>query len=199
MLCYLTGLEPYYITCIKDGPFQPKTAEGAKKLETQWSNDERKVFNQDQRLKSIIISCIQDDIMESTFAIRHLNKHGLTWFTALKVPHNLISKRYPESKKGLDTEHITAPISTAFFSNNIIQDFQKNYDDEVDERTSEEYLRDIDIEIHERGLLAGPICFIERRNIFSGSKANENTKSYKCGKTGHFAKDCFSKTSVPSY
>ncbi|GKB55861.1 hypothetical protein Tco_0912047 [Tanacetum coccineum] len=64
MLCYLTGMEPYYITCIEDGPFQPKTTEGANKLEAQWSNDERRVVNQDQRLKSIIISCPPDDIMK---------------------------------------------------------------------------------------------------------------------------------------
>ncbi|GJR69672.1 hypothetical protein Tco_0015737 [Tanacetum coccineum] len=32
-------------------------------------------------------------------------------------------------------------------------DFQENFDDEVDERTSEEYLRDLDIEFHERALL----------------------------------------------
>ncbi|GJT93755.1 hypothetical protein Tco_1082600 [Tanacetum coccineum] len=40
MVCYLIGMEPYYITCIKDGPFQPKTAKGANKTEAQWSNDE---------------------------------------------------------------------------------------------------------------------------------------------------------------
>ncbi|GKE56286.1 retrovirus-related pol polyprotein from transposon TNT 1-94, partial [Tanacetum coccineum] len=62
-------------------------------------------------------------------------------------------------------------ISTAFFSNNVIHDFQENFDDEVD----------------------------ERRNNFSGQKANENTKCYKCGNKGHFAKDYFSKTSKPSY
>nr|GEV74174.1 reverse transcriptase domain-containing protein [Tanacetum cinerariifolium] len=33
-------------------------------------------------------------------------------------------------------------------------DFQENYDDEAEERTSEEYLRDLDIEFHERALLA---------------------------------------------
>ncbi|GJY44996.1 hypothetical protein Tco_0433209 [Tanacetum coccineum] len=27
MLCYLAGMEPYYLKCIKDGPFQPKSAE----------------------------------------------------------------------------------------------------------------------------------------------------------------------------
>ncbi|GJS48863.1 hypothetical protein Tco_0598984 [Tanacetum coccineum] len=28
MLCYLTGMEPYYIKCIKEGRYQPKTAKG---------------------------------------------------------------------------------------------------------------------------------------------------------------------------
>ncbi|GKA69464.1 hypothetical protein Tco_0775528, partial [Tanacetum coccineum] len=27
MLCYLVGMEPYYIQCIKDGPFKPKIDE----------------------------------------------------------------------------------------------------------------------------------------------------------------------------
>nr|GEU92394.1 retrovirus-related Pol polyprotein from transposon TNT 1-94 [Tanacetum cinerariifolium] len=26
MICYLSGIEPYYLKCIKDGPFKPKTA-----------------------------------------------------------------------------------------------------------------------------------------------------------------------------
>ena len=28
MFCYLTGMEPYYITCINEGPFVLKTAQG---------------------------------------------------------------------------------------------------------------------------------------------------------------------------
>ncbi|GJZ10132.1 hypothetical protein Tco_0544891 [Tanacetum coccineum] len=47
-----------------DGPFQPKTAEGANKPEAQWPSDEGRVVNQDQRLKSIIISCLPGDIIE---------------------------------------------------------------------------------------------------------------------------------------
>nr|GEZ36173.1 retrovirus-related Pol polyprotein from transposon TNT 1-94 [Tanacetum cinerariifolium] len=68
MLCYLTGMEPYYIKCIKDGPYQPKTAEDANKPESQWTNDERRVVNQDQRIKIIIISCLPDNIMESVIS-----------------------------------------------------------------------------------------------------------------------------------
>ncbi|GKD60973.1 hypothetical protein Tco_1298482 [Tanacetum coccineum] len=48
----------------KGGPYQPKTVEGEIMPESQWTNDERRVVNQDQRLKSISISCLPDDIME---------------------------------------------------------------------------------------------------------------------------------------
>ncbi|GJY80655.1 hypothetical protein Tco_0493406 [Tanacetum coccineum] len=78
-------------------------------------------------------------------------------------------------------------------------DFQENSDDEVDEVSNEEYLRDLDIKFHERALLANLKRFIKRRNNFSSQKANENTECFKCGKKAIFAKDCFSKTYEPSY
>ncbi|GJV85659.1 hypothetical protein Tco_1525557 [Tanacetum coccineum] len=161
MLCYLTGMEPYYIKCIKDGPYQPKTAEGANKPESQWTPDERRVVNQDQRLKSIIISCIPDDIMKSVIrcettkstwndlGLRNAN-HTQTLELAdiherFVYEENLISRRYPETKKALITTPSDSLISTAFFFNNIVQDFQENYDDEADVRTSEEYLEDLEL------------------------------------------------------
>nr|GEY27861.1 hypothetical protein [Tanacetum cinerariifolium] len=67
---------------------------------------------------------------------------------------NLIQRRYSDTKKALITTPSSLAISIAFFSNNVIQDFQENSDDEVDERSSEEYLRDLEIEYHERSLLA---------------------------------------------
>ncbi|GJR09549.1 hypothetical protein Tco_0792201 [Tanacetum coccineum] len=68
MLCYLAGMEPYYLECIKDGPFQPKIAKGNDKPESQWTLDVRRVVVQDQRLKSIIMSCLSDDVMESVIS-----------------------------------------------------------------------------------------------------------------------------------
>ncbi|GKB84473.1 hypothetical protein Tco_0956745 [Tanacetum coccineum] len=76
MLCYLAGMEPYYIQGIKDGPFQPKSAKGDVKPESQWTLDERRVVVQDQRLKSIIMSCLLDDIIESVISCE---KAKATW------------------------------------------------------------------------------------------------------------------------
>nr|GEV55869.1 ribonuclease H-like domain-containing protein [Tanacetum cinerariifolium] len=112
---------------------------------------------------------------------------------------NLIQRRYSDSKKALITTPSSTAISTTFFSNNVIQEFQENSDDKVDERSSEEYLRDLDIEFHERALLKNSKCFIKRRNNFSSQKANENTECYKCGKKCHFAKHYFFKMFKPSY
>nr|GEV01925.1 retrovirus-related Pol polyprotein from transposon TNT 1-94 [Tanacetum cinerariifolium] len=47
-----------------DGPFQPKIFEGDAKPESQCTPNERRVVVQDQRLKSIIMSCLPDDVME---------------------------------------------------------------------------------------------------------------------------------------
>nr|GEU36768.1 copia protein [Tanacetum cinerariifolium] len=112
---------------------------------------------------------------------------------------NLIQRRYSDTKKALITTSLSSVISTTFFSNNVIQDFQEDSDDEVEERSTKEYLRDLDVEYQERALLANSKRFIKRRNNFSGQKANENTECYKCGNKFHSARDCFSKMSIPSY
>ncbi|GKA00810.1 retrovirus-related pol polyprotein from transposon TNT 1-94 [Tanacetum coccineum] len=257
MLCYLAGMEPYYLKCIKDGPFQPKTAEGDARPESQWIPNERRVVVQDQRLKSIIMSCLPDDIMRSVIScvsaketwtdlvhsfegpsdtkenrimdlkleyqtfrakstkslshtytlyktllnelandgvnlskyennvgfVNSLPEKWLTFSQGLRNANhtqtldlaniyerfvykdNLIQRRYSDTKKAFITTPSSTPISIAFFSNNVSQDFQENSDDEVDERTSEEYLRDLDIEYHERALLENSKCFIKRRTI----------------------------------
>ncbi|GJW15301.1 retrovirus-related pol polyprotein from transposon TNT 1-94 [Tanacetum coccineum] len=112
---------------------------------------------------------------------------------------NLIQRRYSDTKKALITTPSSTTISIAFFSNNVIKDFKENYDDEVDKSSSEEYLRDLDIEYQERAILEKSKRFIKRRNNFSSQKANENTECYKCGKKGYFVRDCFSKTFESSY
>nr|GEW32273.1 retrovirus-related Pol polyprotein from transposon TNT 1-94 [Tanacetum cinerariifolium] len=191
-----------------------KTVNGDAKPESQWTLDEMKVVVQDQRLKSIIMLCLPDDIMKSvisrvsaketwtdlvhsfegpsdtkknkiidlkldlpekwlTFSQRlknanHTQTHDLIDIYGMFVyEDNLIQRRYSNTKKALITTPSSTTISTAFFSNNVIQDFQENSNDEVDERSSEENLRDLDIEYNERALLANLKRFIKRRNNFS--------------------------------
>nr|GEU43493.1 retrovirus-related Pol polyprotein from transposon TNT 1-94 [Tanacetum cinerariifolium]GEU77281.1 retrovirus-related Pol polyprotein from transposon TNT 1-94 [Tanacetum cinerariifolium] len=216
---------------VSDGPFEPKTAKGDAKPESQWTHDERRVVVQDQRLKSIIISCLPYDIIESiisyvsaketwtdlvhsfegpldtkenmimdlklkyqTFKTKstkslsqtytcyktllnelsndgvNLSKHKINvgfvnsilekWLTFSQrlrnanhtqtldfldifrrsiYEDNLIQRRYSDTKKALITTPSSTLISTAFFSNNVIQDFQENSNDEVDERSINNY------------------------------------------------------------
>ncbi|GJS63541.1 hypothetical protein Tco_0678105 [Tanacetum coccineum] len=195
MLCYLTRMESYYIKCIKDGPFQLKIAKGAIKPEIQWTLNERMVVIQDQRLKSIIMSCIPDNIIESVISCEtakakwadlvhsfkgpldtkenmimdlkleyqtfranpseslsqtytryktmfndlandgvNLSKHEINVdiYERFVYEDNLIQRMYFDTKKALITTPSSTVISTTLFSNNVIQDFQENSNDEKD-------------------------------------------------------------------
>ncbi|GKE39535.1 hypothetical protein Tco_1462940, partial [Tanacetum coccineum] len=177
----------------------PKTVDGDAKSKSQWTPDEKRVVIQDQRLKSIIMSCLPDDIMESviscvlakktwtdlvhsfkgpsdtkenriidlkleyqTFWAKfteslsqtyspyktmlndlandgvNLSKHeiNIDIYGRFVYEDNLIQRRYSNTKKVFITTPSSTAISTAFFSNNVIQDFQENSIDEVDERSN---------------------------------------------------------------
>ncbi|GJZ66037.1 retrovirus-related pol polyprotein from transposon TNT 1-94 [Tanacetum coccineum] len=73
-------------------------------------------------------------------------------------------------------------------------------DDEEDIRSSQEYLNDLKEEYQARALLAKSKRFFKKESKkSSGAKATEETQCHKCGRKGHFERDCFSKTPVPSF
>ncbi|GJR31460.1 retrovirus-related pol polyprotein from transposon TNT 1-94 [Tanacetum coccineum] len=79
-------------------------------------------------------------------------------------------------------------------------DFQDSPDDEEDIRSSQEYLNDLKEEYQARALLAKSKRFFKKESKkSSGAKATEETQCHKCGRKGHFERDCFSKTPVPSF
>ncbi|GJR14936.1 hypothetical protein Tco_0797588 [Tanacetum coccineum] len=81
-------------------------------------------------------------------------------FGKLKYEENLIDSIYEiEKKKHLAT---ATPLSTAFFSISIVQDFQDSPDDDEDTRRSEEYLNDLEEEYQERALLAKSKRFFKK-------------------------------------
>ncbi|GJS12943.1 hypothetical protein Tco_0407415 [Tanacetum coccineum] len=63
-MCHIIGIEPQFENIISNGPYIPMAA-GQRKPETQWTPEERKAANLDQRLKSLIMSVLSDDQMNS--------------------------------------------------------------------------------------------------------------------------------------
>ncbi|GJR94207.1 retrovirus-related pol polyprotein from transposon TNT 1-94 [Tanacetum coccineum] len=119
-------------------------------------------------------------------------------FGKLKYEENLINIIY-DTNQEKTIVHVT-PLSTTFFSSSIVQDFQDSPDDEEDTRSSQEYMNDLEDEYQARALLAKSKRFFKKgTQRFSSAKATNQTECHKCDKNGHFARDCWSKTSVPSY
>ncbi|GJV76069.1 retrovirus-related pol polyprotein from transposon TNT 1-94 [Tanacetum coccineum] len=76
-------------------------------------------------------------------------------------------------------------------------------DVEEDQRTRNKFMADLNVEYHERALLANQKRFYKRSGrVGSARKPLHKTKEtcLACGKLGHFKKDCpLHKTSTPSY
>ncbi|GKF68545.1 hypothetical protein Tco_0198224, partial [Tanacetum coccineum] len=81
-------------------------------------------------------------------------------FGKLKYEENLIDNIY-ETEKNKSLVSAT-PLSTAFFSSFIFQDFQDSLDDEEDTRSSQEYLNDLEKEYQARALLAKSKRFFKK-------------------------------------
>ncbi|GJS80256.1 retrovirus-related pol polyprotein from transposon TNT 1-94 [Tanacetum coccineum] len=119
-------------------------------------------------------------------------------FGKLKYEENLIDNIY-ETEKSKSLVSAT-PLSTAFLTTSIVQDFQDRPDDEEDTRSNHEYLNNLEEEYQARALLAKSKRFFKKgTQRFSSAKATDQTECHKYGKKGHFARDCWSKTSIPSY
>ncbi|GKA93554.1 hypothetical protein Tco_0815540 [Tanacetum coccineum] len=265
-MCHIIGIELQFKTIIENGPFIPMVA-GQRKPEGQWTPDERKAANLDQRLKSLIMSILPDDQMNSIIncltakstwddlILYHegpsdvkesrvmdlklcyntfKNKEGKTltqtftrykalmnelvndgiklskleintgfinglpkkWlsfyqslrntnhvkdselaslFGKLKYEENLIDSIYEtEKKKSLVS---ATPLSTAFFSTSIVQDFQDSPDDEEDIRSSQEYLDDLEEEYQARDLLAKSKRFFKKGTQSSFISVTLSTKT----------------------
>ncbi|GKC61352.1 retrovirus-related pol polyprotein from transposon TNT 1-94 [Tanacetum coccineum] len=160
---------------------------GQRNPEIQWTPDERKVANLDQRLKSLIMLVLPDDQMN--YVINCLTTKS-TWDDLILYHEG------PSDVKESGVMDQKLCYNTFKFK----EDFQDNPDGEEDTRSSQVYLNDLEEEYQARALLAkSKRFFIKGNQRFSSAKAIDQTKCHKCGRKGHFARDYFSKTSVLSY
>ncbi|GJZ21447.1 retrovirus-related pol polyprotein from transposon TNT 1-94 [Tanacetum coccineum] len=83
MLCYLTGMEPYYIYCIKDGPFKPKIAEGADKPDFEGPSDTKENMIIDLKLEYQTFRAKPSESLSQTYTrykalLNELTNDGVT-------------------------------------------------------------------------------------------------------------------------
>ncbi|GJS73371.1 retrovirus-related pol polyprotein from transposon TNT 1-94 [Tanacetum coccineum] len=154
-----------------------------RKPEGQWTGDERKVVNLDQRLKSLIMFVLPDDQMNSV--INCLTTKS-TWDGMIlyhEGPSDVKESMVMDLKLCYNTFKFKEALSTAFISTSIVQDFQDSPDDEEDKRSSHEYLNDLEEEYQARALLNKSKRFFKKgTQRFSSAKATDQTECHKCGK-----------------
>nr|GEU39404.1 ulp1 protease family, C-terminal catalytic domain-containing protein [Tanacetum cinerariifolium] len=217
-LVFLDGFEPYLLKTLEDGSFIPmsslSTSENpVPKCQNQRSNAKSRLANQDKRLKSIIISCLPNDVMTSVikrkFAKEMWNDLVLTnegpfdtrdtKIVALRLKFNAFKSLEGEKVNGNFTKlkcllndleiiedtkiYYSGLKLKTLISNQQFQD--SNSDAEEDQRTSNEIMANLNVEYHERALLANQKRFYKRSGrVGSARKPLDKTKEtcFACGK-----------------
>ncbi|GJY07408.1 hypothetical protein Tco_0374462 [Tanacetum coccineum] len=153
-MCHIIGIEPQFENIINNGSFIPMVA-GQRKPEGQWTADERKASNLDQRLKSLIMSFLPDDQMNSV----------INFLTAKSTWDDLILYHEgPFDVKESRVMDLKFPV------------------DEVAYRSIHEYLNDLEEEYQARALLAKSKRFFKKgTQRFSSAKAIDQIECHKCG------------------
>ncbi|GJV76077.1 retrovirus-related pol polyprotein from transposon TNT 1-94 [Tanacetum coccineum] len=222
LLVFLDGLEPYLLKTLEDRPFVPMSSLSTSenllpKRQNQLSNADSRLANQDKRLKSIIISCIPNDVMKSVIKCKTakemwndliLAHEGPsdtrdTKITALRLKFNAFKSLEDEKVNGTFTRLKCLLNDLENNGVTIPQAEDSDSDVEEDQRTRNKFTADLNDEYHERALLANQKRFYKRSGrVRSARKPLDKTKEtcFACGKPGHFQKDCPShKTFTPSY
>ncbi|GJZ11628.1 hypothetical protein Tco_0546387 [Tanacetum coccineum] len=232
-MCHIVGIEPQFINIILNGPYVPMIAR-VRKHEAQWTNNERKVANLDQRLKSLIMSVLPDDqinsvincetakstwedlllyhegpfdvkenrvidvkLCYSTFKFKEgenltqtfsrykalINELVNDGIKLLKLEINIGFNKVSEMLTMLRIMSLLLYLANSSMKKTSLTDFQDNPNDKKDTRSSQEYMNDLEMEFHERALLAkSKRFFIKGTQRSKGTHATCNDESGVVGK-----------------
>nr|GEW25883.1 hypothetical protein [Tanacetum cinerariifolium] len=194
-LCHILGIEPQFKNIIKNGPFIPMTA-GQRKPKVQWTRDERKAAKIDQRLKSLIMSVLSDDQMNSV--INCLTAKS-TWddrnciMRAPLIYKALMNELVNDGIKLSKLEMITGFINVlpkkwlsfcqSLKNTNHVKDSElaslfglSRYTNDEEDTSSHEYLNDLEEEYQARALLAKSKRFFKKDEEEVSSDDNDMVK-----------------------
>ncbi|GJY67967.1 ankyrin repeat-containing protein [Tanacetum coccineum] len=163
-LVFLDGLEPYLLKTLEDGPFIPlsnlsTSTNPLPKPQNQLSHAKARLANQDKRLKSIIISCLPNDAMKAVIKCK----------TAKAMWNDLIlAHEGPYDTR--DTKIATLRLKfNAFIA---LEDVEE------DLRSSREFIDDLNVEYHERDLLANHKRLYKRSGRVGSDKGITKIKAF---------------------
>ncbi|GJX56411.1 hypothetical protein Tco_0286308 [Tanacetum coccineum] len=184
-LVFLVGLEPYLLKTLEDGPFVPiiiisclpndvmksvikyKTTKKMRNdliLAHEGPSDTKDTKIAALRLKFNAFKSLKGEKVDGTFT------RPLTLYGKYNYEEGLIDQIY-ESE--IQRFTIQASRSKALISNHQFQDSDSNV--EEDQRTVNEFIDDLNVEYHERALLANQKRFYKR----SGKNSGNHQRDYK--------------------
>ncbi|GJV94821.1 retrovirus-related pol polyprotein from transposon TNT 1-94 [Tanacetum coccineum] len=195
-MCHLVGIESQFKNILFNGPYVPMTADdqmnSVVNYETTKSTWEDLILYHEGPSDVKESRAMDLKLCYNTFKFKEESDLA-SLFGKFKYEEYLIDSIYEtENKKSLAT---ATPLSTAFFSTSIVQDFQDSLDDEEDTRSSQEYLNDLEEEYQERALLAKSKRFFKKSSIALSSKLSMGknkglvAKAYKWDEEGVLSDD----------
>ncbi|GJV93418.1 hypothetical protein Tco_1541231 [Tanacetum coccineum] len=189
---------------LKNGPFVPLSSLSTStnplpKSQKQWSHADRRLANQDKRLKSIIISCLPNDVMKSVIKctidkamwndliLAHEGPSDTrdTKIGALRFKFNSFKALEGEKVNGTFTRMKCLLNDLENNGVSIPQAEESDSDVEEDTRSSSEFLADLIAKFHDRALLANQKRFYKRSGRVGSAKRpmhKSNETYFACGK-----------------
>nr|GEX08865.1 hypothetical protein [Tanacetum cinerariifolium] len=176
-LVFLNGLKPYLVKTLEDRPFVPMSSLSTSenplpKRQNQWSNAKSHLVNQDKQLKSIIISCLSNDVIKSVIKCKTTKKMWNDLILAHGGPSDIKDTKIAALRlkfnafKSLEVQKINKTFTTLKC---LLNDLEKNGVAERRNRTLIEAARTMlnSVKLPKQfwGEAVNTACYIQNRSI----------------------------------